>query len=160
MDFNTIYESISTYVGTGTIAMGIVTFLAVVLKAFGVIKEIKSSFSNTESEALKLFKQAIPKELYVSLESITKAELSKIITKIEKVVNDTFLSQIKANTELTQAIASALITMKAIPDSCKKDIAKLLEIKEVETTESLKVELLSIEEKNQESEQTEKILID
>jgi Na+-driven multidrug efflux pump len=63
-------------------------------------------------------------------------------------------------TVISQAIASALITMKAIPDSCKKDIAKLLEIKEVETTESLKVELLPIEEKNQESEQTERILID
>ena len=160
MDFNTYYEDISTIVGTSTIAMGIVTFLTIAIKAFVVIKEIRANFSNTESEVLKLFKQAMPKELYVSLESITKAELSKIITKIEKVVNDTFLSQIKANTELTQAIASALITMKSIPDSCKKDIAKLLEIKEVETTESLKVELLPIEEKNQELEQTEKILID
>ena len=48
--------------------------------------------------------------------------------------------------------------MKAIPDSSKKEIAKLLEIKEVNTTESLKVELIQVEDKK--NTVNEKVLID
>lgn len=159
MDFNTIYEVIKPYLGTGAIASGVVAILFFALKVLGVVKEIKTTFTSTENEALNAFKKAIPKELYLSVETITKTELAKITEGIKQVVDQKFLSQIKANTELTQAIASALITMKAIPDSSKKEIAKLLELKEVETTESLKVELLPVEEKTVELS-TEKVLID
>ena len=159
MDFNTIYEVIKPYLGTGAIASGILAIFVFALKVLGVVKEIKTTFTSTENEAINAFKKAIPKELYLSIETITKTELAKIIEGIKQVVDQKFLSQIKANTELTQAIASALITMKAIPDSSKKEIAKLLEIKDVETTESLIVELLPIEE-TKPVKVSDKILID
>lgn len=143
MDFNTIYETIKPYLGTGAIASAIITVLALAVKVFGLVKEARKTFASTENEMLNAFKKAIPNELYVSIESLTKTELNKILERVKEVVDEQFLSQIKANTELTQAIANALITMKTIPDSAKKTIAELLEIKEVKTTESLKVELLA-----------------
>lgn len=158
MDWNTIYEVIKPYLGTGAIASGVITILFFAFKVLNVIKEMKGAFSSTENEMLKAFKNAMPKELYVSLETLTKTELAKIVQQIKQMVDERFTSQIKANTELTQAIASALITMKAIPDSSKKEIAKLLEIKEVNTTESLKVELIQVEDKK--NTVNEKVLID
>lgn len=146
MDFNAIYQAIVPYLGTGAIATTIVTILALAFKVLKITKEAKSIFSSTHAESIAAFKKAIPESLYVSLESITKSELSKIITKIEEAVENKFLSQIKANTELTQAIASALVSLKAIPDSSKVKIAELLDIPEVETTESLKIDLLPVEE--------------
>ena len=142
MDFNAFYESIKNYLDLGTIATVIVSILSIVAYLTKSVKNIKDSFSRTENEALKAFKAAIPKELYVSIESIAKKELAKITDEIKDIVDDKFLSQIKANTELTQAIAKALATMKSIPDSHKEDIAKLLEIGEIKTTGSLKVELM------------------
>ena len=148
MDFNAIYEVVKPYLGTGAIASGIITVIALAIKVIGVIKELRTSFSDTESEAIKAFKKAIPESLYVSVESLTKAELAKIKDEIAKLVDEKFLKQIKANTELTESIAAALLTMKAIPDSAKEKIAELLELKEPKTTESLKVELLPTEPEN------------
>ena len=142
MDFNAFYEGIKNYLDIGTIATVIVSILSIVAYVTKSVKNIKDSFASTENEALKAFKAAIPKELYVSIESIAKKELSKITDEIKDIVNEKFLAQIKENTELTQAIAKALITIKSIPDSYKEDIAKLLEIKDAKTTGSLKVELL------------------
>ena len=105
---------------------------------------MRTSWNETENEALKAFKQAIPKELYVNIESLAKQEFEKIVTEIKAIVDEKFLSQIKANTELMEAMAQALCSMKSIPDSHKKAISKLLEIKP-ETTESLKVELLPVD---------------
>ena len=159
MDFNAVYSQIMPYIGTGTIATIIIAVLAIIIKAKGALNDIRSAFKTTENEALKAFKNALPKELSISLEALAKTELAKITESINQVVNNKFLSQIKANTELMQAVASALITMKAIPDSAKKDIAKLLELKEVNTTESLKIELLPVQE-TANNYVTEKVLID
>ena len=160
MDFNAIYQAIVPYLGTGAIATTIVTILALAFKVLKITKEAKSTFSNTHAESIAAFKKAIPESLYVSLESITKSELSKIITKIEEAVENKFLSQIKANTELTQAIASALVSLKAIPDSAKVKIAELLDIPEVETTESLKIDLLPVEETEKAKAPSKDIRID
>jgi hypothetical protein len=157
MDFNVFYSQAAPFLGTGTIAGIIIAVFAIIIKAKGAINDIRSAFKITENEALKAFKNALPKELSISLEALAKTELAKITESINQVVNNKFLSQIKANTELMQAVASALITMKAIPDSAKKDIAKLLEIKDVKTTESLKIELLPVEP---EVVSSEKVLID
>lgn len=144
MDFNTIYEAIKPYIGTGAFASAFITIISLAIKFASVIKDIRNKYKDTENEALKAFKQAIPKELYVNIESLAKQEFEKIVTEIKAIVDEKFLSQIKANTELTEAMAQALCSMKSIPDSHKKSISKLLEIKP-ETTESLKVELLPVD---------------
>lgn len=146
MDFNTIYEAIAPYLGTGAIAGAILTILGLAFKVLGFIKEAKGLFQNTQNEAINAFKKALPKELYISIETLVKGELEKITTQIVGAVNDNWLNQIKSNTELVQAIASALVTMRSIPDSSKVKIAELLNIKEVETTDSLKVELIQVED--------------
>lgn len=147
MDFNTIYESVKAYIGAGGFATALITIFTVAFKLLSVAKEIKKSFTSTESEALKAFKNAIPKELYVSIESLAKSELNKIVTVIAEIVKSEVLEPIKKNTEITQAVAKALTSMKAIPDSQKEQIIKLLELEdEIKTTESLKVELLPTSE--------------
>lgn len=159
MDFNAIYEAAKPYLGTGAIASAIVTIIAFAIKVIGVIKELRTSLASTESEAIKAFKKAIPESLYVSVESLTKAELAKIKDEIAKIVDEKFLKQIKENTELTQAIAAAILSMKAIPDSAKEKITEILELKEPKTTESLKLELLPTEPENA-TVADEKIYID
>lgn len=162
MDFNSIYEAVKPYLGTGAIAGAIVTILALATKVLGFIKEAKGVFQSTQNEAVNAFKKALPKELYISVETLVKGELEKITTKIVSAVDDKILAQIKANTELMQAIASALVSMRTIPDSSKLEIAKLLELKEVKTTESLKVELIPTAEapNNVDAQKTSSLLID
>lgn len=144
MDFNTIYEAIKPYIGTGAFASAFITIISLAIKFASVIKDIRNKYKDTENEALKAFKQAIPNELYVKVESLAKTEFAKIVAEINAIVDEKFLAQIKENTELMQAIAQALCSMKTIPDSHKKQIGKLLEIKP-ETTESLKVDLLPVD---------------
>ena len=157
MDFNSIYETIAPYLSTGAIASAIIAIIGIVIKFARVMKDIKGSFSNTESEALKAFKKAIPESLYINLETITKTELAKIKEEFSAFIDEKFLAQIKANTELTQAIAAALCSMRSIPDSQKEIIKGLLELEEPKTTESLKVELIPTSE---EQPQTSNIYIE
>jgi hypothetical protein len=123
------------------------------------IKQVKESWGNTESEALKMFKSALPKDLFINIESIAKKELGAIKEDLWNTINEKWLGQITQNTELMQAIATALIDNKTIPDSDKELIANLLNKDYVPTTESLKVELLPVENVVEEEIQ-EKVLID
>lgn len=149
MDFNTLYEIISPYIGTSGIALVAIGIIWFLLSAKKTLNSLGISFSNTENEVIKAFKKALPKELYVSIEALTKKELGKIIDKIETLVNDKFLNQIRENTEIIKAVALALVSIKSIPDSTKIQIIDLLDSKEkVETTESLKVDLNSIEKED------------
>lgn len=144
MDWNTIYEAIAPYLGTTTIATGLITIFAVIIRFISFMKQAKQALSSTESEAIKAFKKAIPESLYLQVETLTKKELAAIVEQIKALVDEKFLAQIKANTELTQAIAKALLSQKAIPDSAKKELAELLEIQPKNTVDTMKVELLPI----------------
>jgi hypothetical protein len=170
MDFNTIYELVAPYLGTTGIAGIIITILMVVIKCRSVMKksekaindfilDIKSRWNNTENEALKAFKSALPKDLFINIETLAKSELSAIKEDIWNAIDEKWLGQITKNTELTQAIATALLDNKTITDSDKVAIAGLLNKSDANTTKSLKVELLPIEEKVEEIESTN-ILID
>lgn len=170
MDFNTIYEQVAPYLGTTGIAGIIITLIVVFIKCRGVmnkaekainnfIKNIQAKWDNTENEALKAFKSALPKDLFINIESIAKSELSAIKDDIWNAIDEKWLGQITKNTELTQAIATALLDNKTIPDSDKEAIADLLKIKEPNTTKSLKVELVEIENEKENKTQTN-VLID
>lgn len=170
MDFNTIYEVVAPYLGTTGIAGVIVAIITVLVKARGIIKkaqkeingfisDMRTSWNETENEALKAFKQALPKDLFVSIESLAKTELTAIKDEIWNAVNEKWIGQITKNTALVEAIATALIGNKTIPDSDKKYIADLIN-KEAQTTSALKVELLPVVEESQKEQKETKILID
>lgn len=150
MDWNAIYEAVSPYLGTTTIAAGIIAVLTLICKFVSFMKQAKAALSSTESEAIKAFKKAIPESLYLQVETLTKKELTAIVEEIKTLVDEKFLAQIKANTELTQAVAKALMSLKAMPDSTKEEIGKLLDIKPKDTKEAMKVELLPVEEETKE----------
>lgn len=149
MDFNAIYEAIAPYFGTGAIATAIVTIISLAVKVANVIKDIRKESKSTHSEAIEAFKQAIPKELYVSIESLAKTEFESIKNELLKEFTENFIEPIRQNTELCQAIAKALMVNKTIPDSLKVQIADLLNEEKPNTVESLKVELIP-DEKPQE----------
>ena len=153
IDFNTIYETLAPYFGTGAIATFITVALALAHKVFKICKEAKNTFTSTQAQTIDAFKKAIPKELYVSVETLTKSELSKLKTEIMGAINENWLKQISSNTELTKAIAVALMSIKSIPDSSKEAIANLINISQPETTESLKVDLIPIQEAETSAEQ-------
>lgn len=147
MDFNALFAEISAYLGAGGLATAIVALITLGCKFGKVIKDVRKEFKATHSDAINAFKQAIPKELYISIESLAKGEFEKIKNDLIKEFKETIIEPIKANTELTQAIAEALMANKAIPDSVKTKIADMLKVEEPETVEALKVEMLPIEEK-------------
>ena len=146
MDFNALFAEISAYLGAGGLATAIVTLIALACKVARVVKDLRKEFKATHFDAINAFKQAIPKELYISIESLAKGEFEKIKNELVKEFKETIIEPIKANTELTQAIAKALMSNKAIPDSVKEEIAEMLNVEAPETVEALKVEMLPVEE--------------
>ena len=130
MDFNSIVETISPYLNLGTIATAIVTILAFVFKIKKEVKSLKGNYLSFDTELLKAIKKAIPESVYINIETLVKSELSKIVEDINNAINENILNPIKNHTELVKEIAKALCTMKAIPDTTKKEIANLLEIQE------------------------------
>lgn len=145
MDFNTIYNTIAPYVGSGAIATAIIAVVAIIIKVASAIKHIKKEFTTTESEALKAFKQAIPEKLYINIEGLVSSKMTELKEDFSAFFQEDFLEQIHANTELVKAIAEALVAMRALPDSQKSKISALLQIEMPKTTESLKVDLLPVE---------------
>lgn len=164
MDFNSIYQAVAPYLGTGVISTALVGLIGIFCKGIKAFKEMKSTFKDTNAEAIDRFRKALPSELTVSLETITKQEFSKIRAEIAADIKEQFIDPIKANTDLCRAMAEALAVSKLTPDAYKEKIKEMLDLPEVETTNSLKVEL-NTEEKgtNEEAPGTKsenKILVD
>lgn len=160
MDFSEIYEIISPYVGTSSIAMAIIALIGFFFKAINTFKEMRSTFVDTNKEAIDRFKKALPDDLVISLEALTKAELSKIIDQIRETIAKEFIEPIKANDDLIKAMAEALAVSKLTPDEYKERIKTLLELPEVETTNSLKVELTKEDKKSAVVVNEKSILVD
>ena len=152
MDFNSIYQAVAPYLGTGVISTALVGLIGIFCKGIKAFKEMKSTFKDTNAEAIDRFKKALPSELTVSLEAITKQEFSKIRAEIAADIKEQFIEPIKANTELCRAMAEALAVSKLTPDAYKEKIKEMLDLPEVETTNSLKVEL-NTEEKQDSTEE-------
>lgn len=164
MDFNSIYQAVAPYLGTGVIGTALVGLIGIFCKSIKAFKEMKSTFKDTNAEAIERFRKALPSELTVSLETITKQEFSKIRAEIAADIKEQFIEPIKANTELCRAMAEALAVSKLTPDAYKEKIKEMLDLPEVETTNSLKVEL-NTEEKGTNEEtpgakSENKILVD
>lgn len=141
MDFTTIYNTIAPYIGTGSIAVGLLTLIGFFFKGINTFKEMRKTFTDTNAEAINRLKASLPETLTVSLETITKQELSKIIEQVRETVKNEFIEPIKANDELIKAMAEALAVSKLTTDEYKEKIKNLLDLPEVETTNSLKVEI-------------------
>lgn len=164
MDFNSIYQAVAPYLGTGVISTALVGLIGIFCKGIKAFKEMKSTFNDTNAEAIDRFRKALPSELTVSLETITKQEFSKIRAEIAADIKEQFIEPIKANTDLCRAMAEALAVSKLTPDAYKEKIKEMLDLPEVETTNSLKVEL-NTEEKGTNGETAgakseNKILVD
>lgn len=144
MDFNAIYDAVAPYLGTSGMAIAIITILSGLFKILSLSKQVKGLFKNVHAESLEVLKKAFPEEIIVSMQPIVKNEIEKVKLEILDAVNTNWLNQITANSELLQAIASALATQKTLPDSEKEKIAKLLKLDNIETTQSLKVELVQM----------------
>lgn len=164
MDFNSIYQAVAPYLGTGVIGTALVGLISIFCKGIKAFKEMKSTFKDTNAEAIDRFRKALPSELTVSLETITKQEFSKIRAEIAADIKEQFIEPIKANTDLCRAMAEALAVSKLTPDAYKEKIKEMLDLPEVETTNSLKVELNTEEkETNEEApgmKSENKILVD
>lgn len=152
MDFNSIYQAVAPYLGTGVISTALVGVIGLFCKGIKAFKEMRSTFKDTNAEAIERFKKALPSEMTVSLEAITKQEFSKIRAEIAADIKEQFIEPIKANTELCRAMAEALAVSKLTPDAYKEKIKEMLDLPEVETTNSLKVEL-NTDEKQESTEE-------
>ena len=160
IDFNTIFDAVAPYVGTGTIGTVIIGFLVLVIKIIKLGKEAKGLFSSVHAESIEILKKAFPEQIIVSVEPIVKTQIEKLKNEILEAVNTNWLDQITKNSELMQAIATALASMKSLPDSEKEKIAELLDIENIETTKSLKVELVPTPIITEPKKERETILVD
>ena len=157
MDFNALYEIVAPYLGSTGIASAILGTLVLVLKASTSIKQFTASFKNTNKMIQEEIKKVIPQQMYVKIEGVAKEEFAKMRAELEKSVDEKWVKQIKTNTELMQAMALAMCSMKAIPDSQKELLAKFLEI-QPETTEALIIDLLP--EETSTKKENQKIIIE
>ena len=160
MDFNALYEVLAPYLGATGIGTLIVGALTIFFKCWGAIKTFIGSFKDTSKMIEDGIKKVIPNQMYVKIETVAKNEFAKMKAELLQTVDEKWVKQIKVNTELMQAMALAMCSMKAIPDSQKELLAKFLEIKP-ETIETLVIDLLP-EEANSTSvkEETQKIIIE
>lgn len=120
MDFNSIYQAVAPYLGTGVIGTALVGLIGIFCKGIKAFKEMKSTFKDTNAEAIDRFRKALPSELTVSLETITKQEFSKIRAEIAADIKEQFIEPIKANTELCRAMAEALAYLNSRLTRTKK----------------------------------------
>ena len=162
MDFNAVYEIVAPYLGSTGIATAIVSVLVLVLKASTSIKNFTNAFKSTNKLIEDSVKKVIPQHLYVKIQGVAKEEFAKMKVELLESVNEKWVKQINANTELMQAMALALCSMKAIPDSQKEIIANLIDVKP-ERTDELVIELLPEESKEfkaTENMEAQKIIIE
>ncbi len=162
MDFNAVYEIVAPYLGSTGIATAIVSILVLVLKASTSIKNFTNAFKSTNKLIEDSVKKVIPQHLYVKIQGVAKEEFAKMKVELLESVNEKWVKQINANTELMQAMALALCSMKAIPDSQKEIIANLIDVKP-ERTDELVIELLPEESKEfkaTENMEAQKIIIE
>lgn len=160
MDFNSIYETVKPYIGTGAIGTILVAIIGLFTSGIKTFKQMKSTFSDTNKEAIDRFTKALPSSLTVSLQSITKQELAKIKTELTENLKTEFIEPLQKNTELVEVLAEAIAQSKLTPDEYKEKIAELLKLKDVSTTNSLKVELVADEEEQEQEEPTAAPLVD
>ena len=73
MEFNEIWNNIAPYVGTGSFLTGVGVIVGIVIKILQLLRDIKKN-ANFQS----LFKQALPKDLTVSVAALTKTEVDKL----------------------------------------------------------------------------------
>ena len=144
MNFNVIFETLAPYLGTTTIGGTIIALVVAFVKIFASAKSLNGSIANIDKMITEGIKKVIPEKLYVKVEGVAKEEFAKMKAELLDAVDKNYLNAIKENTEVVKAVALALSSMKAIPDSQKEILAKYTETKP-ETTEALVVELVPVE---------------
>jgi hypothetical protein len=142
MDFTQIWASISPYVSAGAIGTVVTATIGVVVKVVGAVKSAKTQLSETKQLAVDLFKTALPKDLTISIKKLAQDELKSLTASVTELINKQVIEPVKANTELQQAIAKALISLRSIPETLRTEISALInEPTAVMTTESIKLEM-------------------
>lgn len=145
MDFNALYEILAPYIGATGIGTLIVSAFAILVKCSGAIKTFINSFKDTNDMIAENIKKVIPSQLYVKIENVAKSEFAKMKTELLNTVEEKWIEQMKSNTEVIMAIASAMCSMKAVPDSQKELLSQYLNI-EPKTTDALVVDIIPNEE--------------
>jgi len=141
MDFTQIWASISPYVSAGAIGTVVTATIGIVVKVVGAVKSAKTQLSETKSLAIELFKTALPKDLTLSIKKLAQDELTSLTASVTELINKQVIEPVKANTELQQAIAKALISLRSIPETLRTEISALINEPTITTTESIKLEL-------------------
>lgn len=132
MEFNEIWNTISPYVGSGSFVAAVGVVIGIVVKILHVIRDIKNS-----ADIQNLFKQALPKDLTVSVTALTKNEIDKLTAEIK----GEFIAAIKENTVLVADVAKAVASLRSVPETYKENISKHCEGIQTNTVESIKLEM-------------------
>lgn len=132
MEFNEIWNTVAPYVGSGSFVAAVGVVIGIVVKILYVIRDIKNS-----ADIQNLFKQALPKDLTVSVTALAKSEIDKLTAEIK----GEFIAAIKENTVLVADVAKAVASLRSVPDTCKENIAKHCEGIQTNTVESIKLEM-------------------
>ena len=132
MEFNEIWNTVAPYVGSGSFVAAVGVVIGIVVKILHVIRDIKNS-----ADIQNLFKQALPKDLTVSVTALAKSEIDKLTAEIK----GEFIAAIKENTVLVADVAKAVASLRSVPETCKENIAKHCEGIQTNTVESIKLEM-------------------
>jgi len=126
MDFTQIWASISPYVSAGAIGTVITATIGIVVKVVAAVKNAKTQLVETKAMAIELFKTALPKDLTISIQKLAKNELESLTSQVTQIINEQIIEPVRANTELTQALAKAVASLRSVPENLRTEIAALV----------------------------------
>lgn len=129
MNFTGVWEAISPYINITAIITALSGIIAVVCNIKRTMTDI-----NKRSDVTQLFSKALPKDLTVSVSKLTQQEIDRLIERLKP----EFIDVVARNTELTECVAKAILSLRSIPDDLKADIQSRL-------TEPVKEEKITLE---------------
>lgn len=113
MNFTNVWEAISPYINITALITALSGIIAVVCN----IKRTMTAI-NKRSDVTQLFSQALPKDLTVSVSKLAQQEIDRFIEQLKP----EFIDVVARNTELTECVAKAILSLRSIPDDLKADI--------------------------------------
>lgn len=127
-DLNTIAEELMPilgWLGIGTAGLGTITAVIVgLVKLFKFIGEIRKKIKEMKDEAnfSQMFQKALPKDFKVSITSLIKSEVVKLVPSVLELVRNEIKQPISDLNDNMQDNNKLLLSFRTIPDEVRKQV--------------------------------------
>ena len=142
MNFEAILEAIKNPAIVGGVLTATGGVIAIIVKVSGAIKAIKKDVGITQKEIVTSFREAMPKEITISVEKLVSGKMDLFTAEIKEVLLNQIVGTLAEQIEIVGALAEAVSSIKSIPQNLREDIASLTgKEKPKNTAETVKLEI-------------------